>query len=301
VNKALNLLRNFALIGGTAEGINAGPNFRPSNYEERSIVAQAARLTFAQAPPVVPLKQPFSFARVERAKPNDRESTPMRVLIVEDEPNLGRQLRSTLEGAGYAVDLATDGEDGHYLGSTESYDAVILDLGLPEVDGLTVLDRWRKEGRKMPVLVLTARDSWSDKVAGLDAGADDYLAKPFQTEELIARLRALIRRSSGNSSSELIAGDIRLDTRSGKVTKSGEPVKLTAQEYKLLSYLMHHKGKVVSRTELIEHIYDQDFDRDSNTIEVFVTRIRKKLGADVITTIRGLGYSLEEPVEARTA
>ena len=182
----------------------------------------------------------------------------MRVLIVEDEPNLGRQLRSTLEGAGYAVDLATDGEDGHYLGSTESYDAVILDLGLPEIDGLTVLDRWRREGRKMPVLVLTARDSWSDKVAGLDAGADDYLAKPFQTEELIARLRALIRRSSGNASSELIAGDIRLDTRSGKVTKSGEPVKLTAQEYKLLSYLMHHKGKVVSRTELIEHIYDQD-------------------------------------------
>ena len=239
----------------------------------------------------------------------------MRVLIVEDEPNLGRQLRSTLEGAGYAVDLATDGEDGHYLGSTEDYDAIVLDLGLPEVDGLTVLDRWRKEGRKMPVLVLTARDSWSDKVAGLDAGADDYLAKPFQTEELIARLRALIRRASGNASSELIArlralirrssgnasselnaGDIRLDTRSGKVTKSGEPVKLTAQEYKLLSYLMHHKGKVVSRTELIEHIYDQDFDRDSNTIEVFVTRIRKKLGADVITTIRGLGYSLEEPV-----
>ncbi len=218
----------------------------------------------------------------------------MRVLIVEDEPNLGRQLRSTLEGAGYAVDLATDGEDGHYLGATENYDAVVLDLGLPEIDGLTVLDRWRKEGRKMPVLVLTARDSWSDKVAGLDAGADDYLAKPFQTEELIARLRALIRRAAGVASSELDAGDIRLDTRSGKVTKAGEPVKLTAQEYKLLSYLMHHKGKVVSRTELIEHIYDQDFDRDSNTIEVFVTRIRKKLGADVITTIRGLGYSLED-------
>jgi two-component system OmpR family response regulator len=148
------------------------------------------------------------------------------------------------------------------------------------------------------VLVLTARDSWSDKVAGLDAGADDYVAKPFQTEELIARLRALIRRASGNASSELIAGDVRLDTRSGKVTKAGEPVKLTAQEYKLLSYLLHHKGKVVSRTELIEHIYDQDFDRDSNTIEVFVTRIRKKLGADVITTIRGLGYSLEDLADA---
>lgn len=219
----------------------------------------------------------------------------MRILIVEDEPTLGRQLKTTLEQNGYAVDLATDGEDGHFLGSTETYDAVILDLGLPEVDGLTVLDRWRREGKSTPVLVLTARDSWSDKVAGLDAGADDYLAKPFQTQELIARLRALIRRASGNSSSELVSGDVRLDTRSGRVTLAGEPVKMTAQEYKLLSYLMHHKGKVVSRTELIEHIYDQDFDRDSNTIEVFVTRIRKKLGQDVITTIRGLGYSLEDP------
>jgi two-component system, OmpR family, response regulator len=219
----------------------------------------------------------------------------MRLLIVEDEPTLGRQLKSTLESIGYAVDLATDGEDGHYMGASENYDAVILDLGLPEVDGLTVLDRWRREKRNFPVLVLTARDTWSDKVAGLDAGADDYLAKPFQTEELIARLRALIRRSSGNASSELVAGAVRLDTRSGKVTLAGDPVKLTAQEYKLLSYLLHHKGKVVSRTELIEHIYDQDFDRDSNTIEVFVTRIRKKLGADVITTIRGLGYQLEDP------
>ena len=220
----------------------------------------------------------------------------MRVLVVEDEPNLARQLRSTLEGAGYAVDSATDGEDGHYLGDTENYDAIVLDLGLPEIDGLTVLDRWRKAGKRAPVLVLTARDSWSDKVAGLDAGADDYLAKPFQTEELIARLRALIRRSAGNATPELTAGLVRLDTRSGRVTLNGEPVKLTAQEYKLLSYLMHHKGKVVSRTELIEHIYDQDFDRDSNTIEVFITRIRKKLGAELITTIRGLGYSLEEPV-----
>ena len=219
----------------------------------------------------------------------------MRVLIVEDEPTLGQQLKSTLEANGYAIDLAVDGEDGHFMGSTEDYDAVILDLGLPEIDGLTVLDRWRKEERNFPVLVLTARDSWSDKVAGLDAGADDYLTKPFQTEELIARLRALIRRASGNASSELTAGEVRLDTRSGKVTLDGSPVKMTAQEYKLLSYLMHHKGKVVSRTELIEHIYDQDFDRDSNTIEVFVTRIRKKLGAEVISTIRGLGYSLEDP------
>jgi two-component system OmpR family response regulator len=219
----------------------------------------------------------------------------MRVLVVEDEPNLQRQLKSALEGAGYAVDVASDGEDGHYLGSTENYDAVILDLGLPEVDGLTVLDRWRKAALIMPVLVLTARDSWSDKVAGLDAGADDYLAKPFQTEELIARLRALIRRAAGKATSELTAGGVRLDSRSGRVTLDGEPVKLTAQEFKLLSYLMHHKGKVVSRTELIEHIYDQDFDRDSNTIEVFITRIRKKLGPDLISTTRGLGYSLDDP------
>jgi two-component system OmpR family response regulator len=218
----------------------------------------------------------------------------MRILIVEDEPNLLRQLKSGLEAAGYAVDTATDGEDGHYLGATETYDAVILDLGLPEIDGLTVLDRWRKDGRAMPVLVLTARDSWSDKVAGLDAGADDYLAKPFQTEELIARLRALIRRAAGKATSELAAGGVRLDTRSGRVSLDGEPVKLTAQEFKLLSYLMHHKGKVVSRTELIEHIYDQDFDRDSNTIEVFITRIRKKLGSYLISTTRGLGYSLTD-------
>jgi two-component system OmpR family response regulator len=220
----------------------------------------------------------------------------MRVLIVEDEPTLARQLKDTLEAAGYAIDVAGDGEEGHFLGSTESYDAIVLDLGLPEMDGLTVLDKWRKDDIAVPVLVLTARDSWSDKVAGLDAGADDYLAKPFQMEELIARLRALIRRSTGNASSELEVGDVRLDTRSGRVTLKGTPVRLTAQEYKLLAYLMHHKGKVVSRTELIEHIYDQDFDRDSNTIEVFITRIRKKLGADLIQTIRGLGYSLDDPV-----
>ncbi len=220
----------------------------------------------------------------------------MRILVVEDEPNLRRQLKNVLEQTGYAVDVAGDGEDGHYLGANEAYDAVVLDLGLPEMDGLTVLDRWRREGRTMPVLVLTARDSWADKVAGLDAGADDYLAKPFQIEELVARLRALIRRSAGKATSELTAGAVRLDGRSGRVTLNGEPVKMTAQEFKLLSYLMHHKGKVVSRTELIEHIYDQDFDRDSNTIEVFITRIRKKLGADLILTTRGLGYSLNDQI-----
>jgi two-component system OmpR family response regulator len=220
----------------------------------------------------------------------------MRVLVVEDEPNLRRQLKTVLEQTGYVVDAASDGEEGHYLGANESYDAVVLDLGLPVMDGLTVLDRWRKDGLVMPVLVLTARDSWSDKVAGLDAGADDYLAKPFQVEELVARLRALIRRAAGKATSELTAGGVRLDGRSGRVTLNGEAVKMTAQEFKLLSYLMHHKGKVVSRTELIEHIYDQDFDRDSNTIEVFITRIRKKLGADLILTTRGLGYSLNDQI-----
>ena len=219
----------------------------------------------------------------------------MRLLIVEDEPTLGLQLKETLEGAGYAVDLAENGVDGHFMGAEEDYDAAILDLGLPGLDGLTILDKWRKADKTMPVLILTARDSWSDKVAGLDSGADDYLGKPFKMEELIARLRALIRRSAGHASSELEAGDVRLDTRTGRVTRGGQPVRLTAQEFKLLSYLMHHKGKVVSRTELIEHIYDQDFDRDSNTIEVFITRIRKKLGAELIETIRGLGYTLDDP------
>ena len=219
----------------------------------------------------------------------------MRILVVEDEPTLQRQLKAALEAGGYAVDTASDGEDGHFLGSTESYDAIILDLGLPKMDGLKVLEAWRREGHGMPVLVLTARDSWSDKVAGLDAGADDYLAKPFQIEELLARLRALIRRTSGHASSEIEVGPMVLDTRSSRVTVNGDAVRLTAQEYKLLAYLVHHKGKVISRTELTEHIYDQDFDRDSNTIEVFVTRIRKKLGVDLIRTVRGLGYCLEEP------
>ena len=219
----------------------------------------------------------------------------MRVLVVEDEPDLARQLKTALTDAGYAVDVAPDGEEGHFLGDTEPYDAIVLDLGLPVMDGISVLDKWRTDGRDMPVLILTARDAWSEKVAGLDAGADDYLTKPFKMEELLARVRALIRRSSGHTSSELACGPVTLDTRSGKVFVDGEAVRLTAQEFKLLSYLMHHQGKVVSRTELTEHIYDQDFDRDSNTIEVFVNRIRKKLNVGVIKTVRGLGYQLEPP------
>jgi len=219
----------------------------------------------------------------------------MRVLVVEDEPTLARQLQKALEESGYAVDVAPDGEEGEFLGSNEAYDAVVLDLGLPKVDGVKVLESWRRQGREMPVLILTARDTWSDKVSGLDAGADDYLAKPFKMEELLARLRALIRRAAGHASPELAVGTVVLDPRSSRVTVNGAPVRLTAQEYKLLAYLMHHKGKVVSRTELTEHIYDQDFDRDSNTIEVFITRIRKKLGVELIHTVRGLGYCLDEP------
>lgn len=219
----------------------------------------------------------------------------MRVLLVEDEPELARQLKAGLEQTGYAVDHADNGEDGHFLGDTESYDAVVLDLGLPVIDGVTVLERWRAAEKRMPVIILTARDSWTDKVSGLDAGADDYLTKPFKMEELLARLRALIRRSAGLASTELSCGPVLVDTKTSRVFVDGEAIRLTAQEFKLLSYLMHHMGEVVSRTELTEHIYDQDFDRDSNTIEVFVNRIRKKLGVPIIQTVRGLGYRLENP------
>ncbi len=219
----------------------------------------------------------------------------MRLLIVEDEPTLASSSRRRWRARAMPWTWRPMARTAISSARPKAMTPSCSTWACPRLTASPFSTRWRKEGRAHPVLVLTARDSWSDKVAGLDAGADDYLAKPFQSEELIARLRALIRRSSGHASSELLAGDVRLDTRSGKVTLNGEPVKLTAQEYKLLSYLMHHKGKVVSRTELIEHIYDQDFDRDSNTIEVFVTRIRKKLGADVISTIRGLGYSLDEP------
>ncbi|WP_063303641.1 response regulator transcription factor [Pseudovibrio sp. W64] len=218
----------------------------------------------------------------------------MRMLIVEDDRDLNRQLSEALEDAGYVVDKAYDGEEGHFLGDTEPYDAVILDLGLPQMDGLSVLERWRRDGHSMPVLILTARDRWSDKVAGIDAGADDYVAKPFHMEEVLARVRALVRRAAGLASNEISIGDIVLDTKAGKVTKNGMSIKLTSHEFRLLSYLMHHKGRVISRTELVEHLYDQDFDRDSNTIEVFVGRLRKKFGSSLIETVRGLGYRLQE-------
>ena len=218
----------------------------------------------------------------------------MRILLVEDDASLNRQIKDALTEGGYAVDVAFDGEEGHFLGDTEPYDAVILDIGLPQMDGLSVLEEWRRAGRAHPVLLLTARDRWSDKVQGIDAGADDYLAKPFHMEELLARLRALVRRAAGHASNEITAGPVRLDVKAGKVTVDGQAIKLTSHELRLLSYLMHHKGKVVSRTELTEHLYDQDFDRDSNTIEVFVGRLRKKLPEEVIHTVRGLGYQILE-------
>jgi two-component system OmpR family response regulator len=216
----------------------------------------------------------------------------VRILVVEDDADLSRQLAQALAGAGYAVDTAMDGEEGHYLGDTQPYDTVILDLGLPKMDGIRVLEQWRRDGRKMPVLVLTARDRWSEKVAGMDAGADDYVAKPFNMEELLARVRALLRRSAGHAKSEIECGPLRLDTKSARVTYEGVPIKLTSHEFRLLAYLLHHRDRVVSRTELVEHLYEQDFDRDSNTIEVFIGRLRKKLPGDLIETVRGLGYRM---------
>jgi two-component system OmpR family response regulator len=216
----------------------------------------------------------------------------MRVLVVEDDPDLSRQLKQALADAGYAVDHAVDGEEAHYLGENEPYDVIVLDLGLPKIDGVSVLERWRREGRTTPVLILTARAGWSDKVAGFDAGADDYLTKPFHTEELLARLRALLRRAAGHAAPALSCGGLRLDPRAARASVNGEPLRLTSLEYRLLHYLMMHQGRVISRTELVEHLYDQDFDRDSNTIEVFVGRLRKKIGSDRIETVRGLGYRL---------
>jgi two-component system OmpR family response regulator len=216
----------------------------------------------------------------------------MRILLVEDDPDLSRQLKQALADAGYALDYAADGEEAQFLGETEPYDAVILDLGLPKVDGVSVLERWRRAGMTAPVLILTARGAWSEKVTGFDAGADDYLTKPFHTEELLARLRALVRRATGHASPTLSVGALRLDPRAARASVNGEPLRLTSLEYRLLHYMMMHNGRVISRTELVEHLYDQDFDRDSNTIEVFVGRLRKKIGSDRIETVRGLGYRL---------
>ena len=216
----------------------------------------------------------------------------MRILVVEDEATLSRQLAAALTEAGYAVDSAADGERADFLGGTEQYDSVVLDIGMPKMDGLTVLRRWRESGILTPVLVLTARGSWHEKVQGIDSGADDYMSKPFRMEELLARLRALIRRASGQANPQLRCGDVILDPRIARVTLAGVPVKLTSHEFRVLSYLMHHRGRVVSQSDLTEHIYSHDFDRDSNTVEVFIARLRRKLGSAVIETGRGLGYRI---------
>lgn len=218
----------------------------------------------------------------------------MRLLLAEDDPGLARQVATALERSGYAVDKAVSGEDAWHLGDTEPYDAVILDLGLPVLDGLSVLRRWRKDNRSMPVLILTARGSWREKVTGLREGADDYLAKPFEIEELLARLEALIRRASGHASAVLEFEGLRLDPSSQRVTRDGTLLDLTSLEYRLIAYLMLRPGKVVSKTELAEHIYGYDSDRDSNVIEVLVNRVRKKIGAELIQTRRGQGYELSK-------
>jgi two-component system OmpR family response regulator len=217
----------------------------------------------------------------------------VRVLVVEDEALLSQQLAAALGQAGYAVDCAADGERADFLGQTERYDAVLLDLGLPKIDGLTLLRRWREAGLVVPVLVLTARGSWHEKVQGIDGGADDYVSKPFRMEEVLARLRALIRRASGQVTPELRCGAVALDPRAAKVTLDGTPVKLTSHEFRVLSYLMHQRGRVVSQSELTEHIYSESADRDSNTVEVFIARLRRKLGAGAIETVRGLGYRMD--------
>jgi two-component system OmpR family response regulator len=216
----------------------------------------------------------------------------MRILIVEDHAALARQVMDALTEAGFVVDHAADGEEGHFLGDTEPYDAVVLDLGLPVLDGLTVLKRWRAAGRNMPVLILTARDGWNEKVAGLNAGGDDYLTKPFIMAELVARVQALVRRAHGHSRPEIILGDLVVDTAAQRATLGGAAVRLTGLEYRLLTYLALHAGQVVSKSELTEHLYAQDFDRDSNTLEVVIGRLRKKLGDRRIETMRGQGYRL---------
>lgn len=222
----------------------------------------------------------------------------MRVLVVEDDLDVARQVSDTLRQAMYVVDVVHDGEEGRFLGDTEPYDVVILDLGLPRLDGLSVLRQWRRTGREMPVLILTARHTWREKVTGLRAGADDYLAKPFEMEEMLARVEALIRRSSGHASPVLECGHLNLDVSTARVTVAGRPVELTALEFRTLAHLMRHEERVVSKTELTEHLYDQDFDRDSNVIEVLINRLRNKLGAVFIKTHRGLGYQLTVPEDA---
>ena len=220
----------------------------------------------------------------------------MRVLVVEDDQRIASDVSRTLEASGYVVETVANGEDAWFLGDTEDYGAIILDLGLPGMDGLAVLKRWRANGRHMPVLILTARGSWAERVDGIDAGADDYLPKPFRMEELLARLRSIVRRATGHGSSVMTAGQITLDERQMKVTRRGVPITLSPLEYRLVAHLLRNRGRVVSQQELDENVYGHGEDHDSNTLEVLIGRVRKKLGADAIETRRGFGYLMpEEP------
>lgn len=216
----------------------------------------------------------------------------MRVLLVEDDDRIARNVRAALTDAGYIVDCERDGEKAWFKGDTEDYAAVILDLGLPRMDGLSILRRWRTNGRAMPVLILTSRDTWTERVEGINSGADDYLPKPFMMEELLARLRAIVRRSTGQFAPIITIGPISLDTRQMRVTRDGSLLNLTPLEYRLLSYLMHHSGRVVPHSELLDQLYSHDSEKDGNAVEVLVGRIRKKLGFDLIETRRGFGYFL---------
>ena len=215
----------------------------------------------------------------------------MRLLIIEDDADLGPLLKRDLSKAGFAADLASNGRDGEILGNIEPYDAVVLDLGLPQKSGLEVLSGWRAKGNNVPVIVLTARDAWHERVDGFKAGADDYLGKPFHTEELIARISALIKRSNMQTSGVLRAGPLSLDEEQQVVrTDDGVAFELTGTEFRLLRYFMHNSNKILSKSQLTEHVYDYDSDKDSNVIEVYVKRLRQKLGKDIIETRRGQGY-----------
>lgn len=214
----------------------------------------------------------------------------MRVLVVEDEPRISADIAAALESAGYVTEIAADGDDAWFRGDTQDYDLIVLDLGLPRIDGLTLLKRWRANGRRMPVLILTARASWRERVEGIDTGADDYLVKPFRMEELIARARALIRRAAGHGGAIIEAGKLSVDTRQMRVYAGGTPATLSPLEYRLVAYLVHHKGRVVPPGELIEHLYGNDDARDANALEAIITRLRKKLGPECVETRRGFGY-----------
>lgn len=216
----------------------------------------------------------------------------MRILVAEDDDRISAALSAALSAAGFVAEIEADGENAWFRGDTEQFDAIILDLGLPTLDGLTVLKRWRKAGRSSPVLILTARGQWDERVEGIEAGADDYVVKPFRVEEVVARIRAIVRRAGGIASSRVEIADLVLDLRAMSVSRNGVPISLTPQEYRLLAYLAHQRGRVVSQLEITEHLYAQDFERDSNAVEVLVGRVRKRLGGDIIKTRRGFGYTL---------